>query len=180
MAVMAAARWVGGRRLAALLALTISCAGREGSAGGDSATVRGSPGAQANASSATSTPGAAKPACERTGHWIPCQVRERLERSGLAPRDSSSSELPALGPAPMVFRVGKGGLAVYLFADSATRARAATRLDTVTFVAAERPLTMLSRATVIQNDNLLALLYSKNEQQRERVSDALMAGPPQP
>ena len=39
---------------------------------------------------------------------------------------------------------------------------------------------MLSRATVIQNDNLLALLYSKNEQQRERVSDALMAGPPQP
>ena len=79
-----------------------------------------------------------------------------------------------------MFRVGKGGLAVYLFADSATR-RAPRRSSTrVTFVAAERPLTMLSKATVIQNDNLLALLYSKNEQQRERVSDALMAGPPQP
>jgi hypothetical protein len=124
--------------------------------------------------------GAAKPACTRTGHWIPCQVRERLERSGLAPRDSSIAELPSLGPSPTVFRIGKGGLAVYLFADSTTRARAATRLDTVTFVAAERPLTMLARATVIQNDNLLALLFSKNEQQRERVSDALMAGAPQP
>jgi hypothetical protein len=50
----------------------------------------------------------------------------------------------------------------------------------VTFVAADRPLTMLSKATVIQNDNLLALLFSKNDQQRERVSDALMAGAPQP
>ena len=107
-------------------------------------------------------------------------MRQRLERSGLAPRDSSAADLPGLGPAPTVFRVGKGGLAVYLFADSGTRARAAATLDTVTFVAAERPLTMLSKATVIQNDNLLALLFSKNEQQRERVSDALMAGPPQP
>jgi hypothetical protein len=33
---------------------------------------------------------------------------------------------------------------------------------------------------VIENDNLLALLFSKNEQQIERVSDALTAGPPQP
>jgi hypothetical protein len=33
---------------------------------------------------------------------------------------------------------------------------------------------------VIENDNLLALLFGKNEHQRERVSDALTAGPPQP
>jgi hypothetical protein len=107
-------------------------------------------------------------------------VRQRLERSGLAPRDTTATDQPSLGPAPTVFRVGKGSLAVYLFADSTARAHAATKLDTVTFVGTEHPLTMLSKATVIQNDNLLALLYSKNEQQRERVSDALMAGPPQP
>jgi hypothetical protein len=136
--------------------------------------------AQAIAATASAMPSEARPACERTGHWIPCQVRQRLERSGLAPRDTTANDQPALGPAPTLFRVGKGSLTVYLFADSTARARAATKLDTVTFVGAERPLTILSKATVIQNDNLLALLYSKNEQQRERVSDALMAGPPQP
>ena len=161
--------------LAALVSLSGACRGKERAPAADSVVA-----VQAASPGPSAVQSASRPSCERTGHWIPCQVRQRLERSGLAPRDSSSSDQPSLGPAPTVFRVGRSSLVVYLFADSATRARAATRLDTVTFVAAERPLTMLSRATVIQNDNLLALLYSKNEQQRERVSDALMAGPPQP
>lgn len=160
--------------LAAVVALSGACRGEHAPAA-DSAAK-----AQAAAPATAATSNASKPACERTGHWIPCQVRQRLERSGLAPRDTNTSDQPSLGPAPAVFRVGKGSLAVYLFADSTARAHAATKLDTVTFVGTEHPLTMLSKATVIQNDNLLALLYSKNEQQRERVSDALMAGPPQP
>ncbi len=175
---MPRARRVRAAGLAAAIALAGACRGGErgGTPAADSAA--GTPAVASGAASAT--PGAGKPACERTGHWIPCQVRQRLERSGLAPRDSNAKGQPELGPSPTVFRVGKGSLAVYLFADSVARARAATKLDTVTFVGTEHPLTMLSRATVIQNDNLLALLYSKNEQQRERVSDALMAGPPQP
>jgi hypothetical protein len=172
---MARARRVRAASLAAVVVLSGACRGGERVPAADSAAK-----APAVAAGASVMPSASRPTCERTGHWIPCQVRQRLERSGLAPRDTSASDLPTLGPAPAVFRVGKGSLAVYLFADSAARARAVTTLDTVTFVGAERPLTMLSRATVIQNDNLLALLYSKNEQQRERVSDALMAGPPQP
>jgi len=177
---MAAARRVRAASLAVLACLVGGCRGSERTPAADSSAAVAPPSAAAATGASAAMPSGSRPGCERTGHWIPCQVRQRLERSGLAPRDSSSTELPALGPAPTVFRIGRGGLVVYLFADSATRARAATRLDTVTFVAAERPLTMLSRATVIQNDNLLALLYSKNEQQRERVSDALMAGPPQP
>jgi hypothetical protein len=173
LALMTRARRVRAASLAALVALSGACRGERAPAA-DSAKV------QATAPVVSAAPSGAQAACERTGHWIPCQVHSRLERSGLAPRDTSVPDLPALGPAPAVFRVGKGSLAVYLFSDSTTRARAATKLDTVTFVGADRPLTMLSRATVIQNDNLLALLYSKNEQQRERVSDALMAGPPQP
>ena len=121
-----------------------------------------------------------RPACAKTGHWIECQVRERLVRSGLVPQDTSREALPALGPKPVVYRLGKGGLAVYLFADSAARARAATTLDTVKYVRGSRTPTVLSQAAVIENDNLLALLFSKNEQQIERVSDALTAGPPQP
>lgn len=171
---MTRSRRVRAAGLAAVVALSGACRGGEHAPAADSAH------APAALPAANAASGAARPACERTGHWIPCQVRQRLERSGLAPRDTNAKDQPALGPTPAVFRVGKGSLAVYLFADSVARARAATQLDTVTFVGSDRPLTMLSKATVIQNDNLLALLYSKNEQQRERVSDALMAGPPQP
>ena len=121
-----------------------------------------------------------KPACPKTGHWIDCQVRERLVRSGLAPRDTGREALPALSATPVVYRLGRGALAVYLYPDSAARRREATKLDTVKYVRAPQPPTMMSEATLIQNDNLLALLFSKNEQQIERVSDALMAGPPQP
>lgn len=118
--------------------------------------------------------------CPKTGHWSECQVRERLIRSGLAPRDTTRAGLPALGPAPLVYRLGRGGLAVYLFADSGARARAAGTLDTVKYAPASAGPTMLSQAMVIENDNLLGLLFSKNEQQIERVSDALTAGAPQP
>ena len=121
-----------------------------------------------------------KPACPKTGHWADCHVRERLVRSGLVPRDTTRDALPALGPSAAVLRLGRGALAVYLFDDSVSRSRAAARLDTVKYVRAPNPPTMISEATVIENDNLLALLFSKNEQQIERVSDALMAGPPQP
>ena len=69
---------------------------------------------------------------------------------------------------------------MYLFADSSARARAARGLDTLHYVAAARELTMRGETTAIQSDNLLALLFSRSEQQRERVSDAFMAGPPQP
>jgi len=150
---------------------------------------RDAPAADSPQSAAASAPaptsGAAagdprRPACPKTGHWAECHVRERLIRSGFAPRDTSREALPALGPAPAIYRLGRGALAVYLFDDSLARGRAATRLDTVRFVRVSRGPTMASEAMVVENDNLLALLFSKNDQQIERVSDALTAGAPQP
>ena len=81
---------------------------------------------------------------------------------------------------PIIYQVGSAGLAVYLFPDTGARARAVRSLDTARFIAPARALSMRGEATAIQSDNLLALLFSRNEQQRERVSDALTAGPPQP
>jgi hypothetical protein len=161
------------RGLAALVLLIGAC-GRDHAAA-DSAKASAAP-----SIARTAAPSQA-PACPRTGHWIACQVRYRIDRAGLAPHDSTSSgDLPALGPAPAVYRIGKAVLAVYLFDDSLARRGAGKKLDTTTYVAQSHPLTILSKATVIENDNLLALLFSKNEHQRERVSDALTAGPPQP
>ena len=122
-----------------------------------------------------------KPDCPGTGHWTECAVLRRLESAGVAPqRAESLDDLPEVGPAPLKFKVGRSGLAVYLFPDSAARAGAGRKLDTLRYISAAKELTMRGETTAIQNDNLLALLYSRSEQQRERVSDALTAGPPQP
>jgi hypothetical protein len=122
-----------------------------------------------------------RPACPKTGHWSDCQVKLRLDQAGVAPQTGAKLEdLPELGARPTVYMVGKSGLAVYLFSDAAARARAAAGLDTAKFIAPSNGLTMRHEATAIQSDNLLALLYSQNDLQRERVSDALTAGPPQP
>lgn len=121
-----------------------------------------------------------RPACPKTGLWAECHVRERLIRSGSAPRDTIHDGLPAIGPTPAVLRLGRGMLAVYVFQDSLTRARASASLDTVKYVPVATGPTLRSEAMVIENANLLALLFSKNDQQIERVSDALTAGPPQP
>ena len=167
-----------------MLALAIGACSRTESPATDSARA----GAASSGGSAPGRPagegaaanGQRAAPCPKTGHWIECQVRERLTRSGLAPHDTTREALPALGPAPRVYRLGKGGLAVYLFPDSSARIRAAGTLDTVRYVRAPRGPTVLSQATVIENDNLLGLLFSKNDQQIERVSDALTAGAPQP
>lgn len=161
--------------LLAALALSGAC-GRERAPRADSSA--GS--SVATGAGAESGGSARKPLCPRTGHWSACQVRDRIDRAGLAPFDSAADGLPALGPTPAVYRVGKAGLAVYVFGDSAARARAARLLDTVKFVSSSLPLTIQSEATVIENDNLLALLFTKNDHQRDRVADALTAGPPQP
>lgn len=160
------------RPVVAMLALLcIGCRSKEPS--GDAMT--------AGASSAPASGGAgAKPACPRTGHWTECLVFARLEQSGVAPRrEGALPGLPALGTRPSVYTIGKVGLAVYLFPDSVSRARAARSLDTLHFVPPSAGLTTRGEATAIQNDNLLGLLFSRNDQQRERVSDGLMAGAPQ-
>jgi len=161
---------------AAALTMTVDACGNSESSRADSVAA-----VQKTMQSVASDSRAATSACPRTGHWSVCQVRYRIDRAGLAPHDTTAdADLPALGPKPTAYRLGKSVLAVYLFADSLARARAGHSLDTTTFVPYTHELTVLSRATVIENDNALALLFSKNDHQRERVSDALTAGPPQP
>jgi hypothetical protein len=173
MAASPRARWSIALAPAAALVLAATGCGKGSEPPADTATAR---------PPVAAAPGpSGPPACPRTGHWSPCHVFERIDRAGLAPRDTTSlGELPPLDAKPILYKVGRAGLAVYLFDDSLARARAGRTLDTTKFVANTRAMTMLTEATVIQNDNLLALLFTKNDHQRERVADALTAGPPQP
>ena len=69
---------------------------------------------------------------------------------------------------------------MYVFADVATREREEARLDREKYVLPSTALGMRPLPTLIASSNLLAILHSRNEHLRERVADALTAGPPQP
>jgi hypothetical protein len=122
-------------------------------------------------------------ACPADGKWAPCSIVYRLKRTGLAPSVDSSAK-PAekeLGGQPLMVKIGLSAqLEVHVYPDSAARIADAAKLDRSQFVSGTAEQTIRRERTLIESANLLAMLTSINSHQRERVSDALTAGPPQP
>jgi hypothetical protein len=77
-------------------------------------------------------------------------------------------------------RVGNSDLEIYIYNDVASREREQKLLDATKYVVYPGPVPMNPVPTLISSANLIAILHSRNDHQRERVSDALTAGPPQP
>ena len=75
--------------------------------------------------------------------------------------------------------LGTAELDFFVYPDAAARERDESRLDKKNFIEAADEPTLRGEPTLIRNVNLLAVLRSRNDHQRERVSDALSAGPPQ-
>ena len=170
-----------GIRVAMALALCAGC-GRGTARAPDSGTSGGGVSASVpSAPSAVSASDSAKLGCPATGAWAPCSVIERLERAGLAPkRDSAAVEGKPLTQQGMRVTVGSAELDVFIYPDAAARLRDERRLDRKEYVEPGESPSMRREPTLIRNANLLALLHSLNDHQRERVADALTAGPPQP
>lgn len=76
-------------------------------------------------------------------------------------------------------RVGSAELLLFLYPDSVTRIADEAGLDAERYVDPSQSPTMRNEATLIRSDNLLAILRSRNETQRERIALAITAGPPQ-
>jgi hypothetical protein len=152
--------------------------------GGSASEQRGQPQAAVVDTRAVGASGLArarvKPLCPATGAWQLCTVVERLERAGLAPRqDPDPVREGPLSASGVAIMLGRSELRVFLYADRAARERDQARLDSTRYAAATEPLSMRAEPTLIASENLLAILRSRNDHQRERVSDALTAGPPQ-
>ena len=119
------------------------------------------------------------PACPGTGHWEACTVYDRLERAGLAPQRGDTLRLPFLQIAGQTWRLGSAALHVFRYRDSVARRADSATLDSLSArPVGDRATTWPGTPTLLLNDNLLAILLSDNEQQVERVSLALTAGPP--
>jgi hypothetical protein len=157
----------------AVLALSISCE-KSNTPPASNATAKPAPAAVAGPSDSK---------CPATGQWAECSVVYRLERAGLAPRADSTATAAEKGLTgrPLLLKIGlTASLELYLYPDSATRIADAKKLDRTQLVTPGNPQTIKRERTLIENANLIGLLTSINDHQRERVSDALLAGPPQP
>jgi hypothetical protein len=123
-----------------------------------------------------------KPACPPTGLWAQCSVFERLDRAGLAPRVDSSapvSEEPLKAQGRKIL-IGRSEAETYLYPDVAARERDMAAIDRSKYVEYPAPVPMKPVPTLIHSANLIVILHSRNDHQRERVSDLITAGPPQP
>ena len=163
-------------RLAVALTVALACGSRDDRrhAGADSLTP-------APAATQTTAPSPSKGKCPANGQWSECAVFDRLDHAGLAPRRDSSGmiELAPLTQKGSRLLVGNSELDVFIYPDTVSRARDEARLDRSKYIEATAEPTLRGEATLIRNVNLLAVLRSRNDHQRERVSDALSAGPPQ-
>jgi hypothetical protein len=123
------------------------------------------------------------PGCPATGLWDRCSVLYRLDRAGIAPHIDSTDKIEETSLTGKAFAVKFGvnsRLELFLYPDSASRVADAAKLDRAKFVGPTAPQTMNRERTLIENGNLIGLLTSLNDRLRERVSDALSAGAPQP
>ncbi|HMS02144.1 MAG TPA: hypothetical protein PKE51_04180 [Gemmatimonadaceae bacterium] len=129
---------------------------------------------------------AAIAACPRDGRWHPCSLEHRLQLAGLRPvrLDSASGDdarIPGIDAPTVVWRTGARTLRAAFFADSAAARAAFATLDSVG--AAPRGGAIPAwpaPPTLFRGANAVLVYLGGTSRQIERVTDAVLAGPPQP
>jgi len=160
------------------MVLVLAACGR----GDESRSASANTAAPASVTAASgATTAAGKPACPHTGQWSPCTLFERLDRMGLAPRvDSGMVTVSPFSVPAHRLHVGASDIDAMIYSDARAREADEKRLDRAAYVEYDAPLGMKPLPTIIRSANLIVILHSRNDHQRERVSDAITAGPPQP
>jgi len=125
---------------------------------------------------------AALAACPRDGLWHACSVERRLAQSGLRPvlEPDSAQTIPGVPGLATHWRLGRQQLWLVLFADSASARSAMAGMDSLR-AAPRGDTTVLwpDRATLLRSANAVGVLLGGSDRTVERVTDALLAGPPQ-
>lgn len=120
-------------------------------------------------------------ACPRTGRWARCHLIKRLELAGLAADTSHEGVTePPLTVDGTELRVRNATMELYFYPDRAARERDQARLDRSRYLEADQPPEPRHKPTLVTSENLLVVLDTRNQRQRERITLAITAGPPQP
>lgn len=140
--------------------------------------------ARAAAAHVAAAPVPSLPECPNTtGRWDECNVRQRLERAGLAPQPLPDTlRVPFLEKPGFGYGVGHAVLRVFLYDSAGALARDLADVDTVRVQSARVAPAVAWDATptLITSNNMAAILLSDQATQIERVRLALTAGLPAP
>lgn len=158
-----------------LIGVSLDGCGRDG--GGEGARAAGG----GSAPSATASVPSLPECPNTTGKWDECNVRQRLERAGLAPqRAEGEVRQPFLTVPGITYHVGRAELQVFLYPDARALGRDLARIDTVRVQGPDSAVPWSATPTLITSNNLAAILLSEQATQIERVRLALTAGLPAP
>ncbi|HEY5218646.1 MAG TPA: hypothetical protein VIJ16_02500 [Gemmatimonadaceae bacterium] len=158
------------------VALVVAFAALIGACGPSGPTPEQVKAAQVAAAQAT-----ANSPCPPDGKWAECSVAERLLQSGLGlRRDSLPAREKGITESGVLYHVGMANLELFVFSDSLARKAAVAKMDTTPFIGYNDDQTTRGERSLIQSANLLALLDSHRDEQRERIGNAITGGPPQP
>lgn len=120
--------------------------------------------------------------CPRTGRWAICSLEKRLEQAGFVLR-RAQGEPPrrsGLNVQPQAYTLGRAYLEVFIYPDEETMKRDLAGLDTTVVAPRGGKNDWGMPPRFIRSGNLIAVFLTSNEQQAERLSLAVTAGPPQP
>ena len=119
--------------------------------------------------------------CPRTGRWAICSIEKRLEQSGFVARKPDEENPRRLGfsVAPVVYTLGRARLEIFLYPDENGLARDLAGLDTTIAAPRGQRNDWQIPPRFVRSENLIAVFLTRNEQQAERLTLALTAGPPQ-
>lgn len=174
------------RSIAAVLAAGVfACGG-----GQDRADQEGARGAPPEKHAISPTPSGPHPSnasdiaestCPPTGLWAECSVITRLEQAGLVMNPHQDPITHAsLQRQGRAFSVRDAELEVFIYPNRAERERDEARVDRDDYLEADGPPQPIHKPTIVTSENLLVVLDTRRERQRERITLALTAGPPQP
>lgn len=120
--------------------------------------------------------------CPRTGRWAICSFEKRLQQAGFVLR-KAGGEPPrrsGLSVLPQAYTLGRAYLEVFIYPDEAALKRDLAGLDTTVVAPREGKNDWGMPPRFIRSGNLIAVFLTSNEQQSERLTLAVTAGPPQP
>lgn len=131
---------------------------------------------------AAPAPAAGDTSCPANGLWARCSVIKGIERAGLNSHADSAKDVvePPLAIAGFELPLSRGAVRFFIYADSNSRRRDQARLDSTLFVEPPRDPGLRGERTLAASANLLALIDVANSRNRERIANAVLAGPPQP